>query len=67
MERISKKGIYIGSIRYKTRQQKEKKHKFNGVFTHFVIEKQYFLNKGYTIMDDLFEPNDRYDVYKLFK
>ena len=66
MERITKKGIYIGSIRYKTRQQQEKKHKYNGVFTHFIVQKQYFIDRGYTIVDNLFEPSERYDVFKIF-
>lgn len=66
MERITKNGIFIGNIRYKTRTDKYNKHKFNGVFTHFIIDKTYFIDRGYTIIDNLFEPNERYDVYKNF-
>tara|TARA_B110000483_G_scaffold238304_1_gene314659 strand:+ start:378 stop:1379 length:1002 start_codon:yes stop_codon:yes gene_type:complete len=67
MEKITKKGIYIGSIRYKTRHVKTHKHKYNGIFNHFVIKKEYFSNRGYTIIDNLFEPNERYDVFKIFQ
>ena len=64
IERITSNGIFIGNIRYKTRTDKYNKHKFNGVFTHFTIDKSYFINRGYTIIDNLFEPSERYDVYK---
>tara|TARA_B110000037_G_scaffold33801_1_gene40818 strand:- start:3089 stop:4090 length:1002 start_codon:yes stop_codon:yes gene_type:complete len=66
MERITSNGIFIGNIRYKTRTEKCNKHKINGVFTHFIIDKTYFINRGYTIIDNLFEPLERYDVYKFF-
>jgi cytidyltransferase-like protein len=66
MERITKKGIYIGSIRFKTRTTKQQKHKYNGVFTHFVINKQYFIDRGFTIIENLFENQERFDAYKLF-
>ena len=66
MERITNKGIYIGSIRFKTRKTKQEKHKYNGVFTHFVINKQYFIDRGFTIIKNLFENEERFDAYKLF-
>jgi cytidyltransferase-like protein len=47
IERISKNGIYIANIRFKT-----------------VIEKSYFSNKGYVVVDN--DPENRYDAYKLF-
>jgi len=64
IERITSNGIFIGNIRYKTRTEKCNKHKFSGTFTHFIIDKTYFIKRGYTILDNLFEPLERYDVYK---
>ena len=60
IERITKKGIFIGSIRHKTRTIKEDKHIYNGVFTHFVIPKKYFKDRNYIIIDNLYS-NERYD------
>lgn len=64
-ERITKKGIYIGSIRYKTHIIKKSKHKYDGTFTHLVIPQQYFINRGYTIIKSDYEPDERYDAYKV--
>ena len=64
-ERISSKGIYIGSIRCKTSNQKILIHKYDGVFNHLVIPKEYFINKGYTILNCDYELDERYDVYKM--
>ena len=64
IERVTKYGVFIGNIRYKTRTSKTEKHIYNGTFTHLIIEKTYFANRGYTIMTNLFEPDERYDVYK---
>lgn len=64
MERITKTGLYIGSIRFKTRVVKEKKHKYNGVFRHFTIPKQYFIDRNYTVVDNKYS-DERYDVYKI--
>ena len=64
IERISQKGIYIANIRQKTRTVKIDKHKYDGEFSHFVINKDYFHKLGYKIIDSLYD-EDRYDVYKL--
>ena len=64
IERITKKGIYIGSIRYKTREHKEKKHKYDGIYTHFIIPKKYFEKRNYTIINNKYS-DERYDAYKL--
>ena len=66
MERITKKGIYIGSIRFKTRKKKTEKHKYDGEFSHFIIPKKYFLDKNYKIINSMYS-NERYDAYKLLK
>ena len=65
MERITTKGIYIGSIRDKTRKVKEKKHIYNGTFTHLIIPKKYFIDRNYTIIESKYS-DERYDAYKLF-
>lgn len=64
IERITKKGIYIGSIRHKTRIIKEDKHRYNGIYTHFIIPKKYFKDRNYIIIDNKYS-NERYDAYKL--
>jgi len=64
IERITKKGIYIGSIRHKTRIIKEDKHMYNGIHTHFIIPKKYFKDRNYIIIDNKY-CNERYDAYKL--
>jgi cytidyltransferase-like protein len=51
IERVSKKGIYIGNIGCKTRST--------------MIEKTYFTNKGYVLIESLYDA-DRYDVVKIF-
>lgn len=63
INRITKKGIYIGNIRYKTRTIKQEKHKYDGVFTHLVLSKQLFIERGYTILDSLYDPENRFDVF----
>jgi cytidyltransferase-like protein len=63
MERITKNGIYIGSIGFNTREKKEDKHKFNGVYKHFIIPKKYFIDRNYTIIDNKY-CDERYDAYK---
>lgn len=64
MERVSKKGIYIGSVREKTRNKKLSKHKYDGVFTHTVIPKDFFINRGYNILNCHYS-DERYDVFKI--
>ena len=64
MERITKKGIYIGSIRHKTRINKEDKHKYDGLHNRFVIPKKYFEDRNYIIIDNKYR-NERYDAYKI--
>jgi hypothetical protein len=64
VERISKKGIYIANIRKKTRSVKNDKHKYDGEFTHFIINEQYFIDLDYNIMPSLYD-DDRYDVFKI--
>ena len=66
IERVTKHGIFIGFVRYKTRTAKTDKHIYDGSFTHFTIDKSYFINRGYTVIDNLFQPEERYDVYKKF-
>ena len=51
IERVSKKGIYIGNIGCKT--------------ISTMIEKTYFTNKGYILIESLYDV-DRYDVAKIF-
>lgn len=64
IERITKKGIYIANIRHKTRTIKIDKHKYDGEFSHFIINKEYFSKLGYKIIESLYD-EDRYDVYKI--
>ena len=66
LERVTKKGLFIGNIRYKTRTEKIDKHKFEGVFSHLVIAKDYFLKRGYSVFDSEHNPNERFNAYKLF-
>ena len=63
IERVSKKGVYIGNIRHSTREQKLDKHKYDGVFTHTVIPQEYFMNRNYVIIEN--DDPHRYDVMKL--
>jgi hypothetical protein len=65
IERVSKKGIYIANIRHKTHTDKKNKHKYNGVFTHLTIDKQFFEKLNYTVIESLYD-KDRYDAYKTF-
>ena len=65
LERVTKKGLFIGNIRYKTRTKKIDKHKFEGVFSHLVISKDYFLKRGYSVFDSEHNPNERFNAYKL--
>ena len=65
MEYITKYGIYIGSIRYKTHKYKKEKHKLKGVFNHLIIPKEYFIKRGYNIIECLYEKEERYDAYKI--
>lgn len=64
MERISKKGIYIGCITHKTRTIKEDKHIYVGTYTHFIIPKKYFIDRNYIVIDNKYS-NERYDAYKI--
>ena len=64
IERITKKGIYIANILHKTRTIKIDKHKYDGEFSHFIINKEYFSNLGYKIIESLYD-EDRYDVFKI--
>ena len=66
IERVSKKGIYIGNIRERTHVEKKEKHKYDGVFTHMVINRSIFIDRGYTIIDSLYDSENRYDAYILF-
>ena len=66
IERITRKGIYIANIRFKTHSEKKNKHKYNGSYQHFVIDKQYFISLKYNVIESLYD-DDRYDVYKLFE
>lgn len=66
LERITKKGIYVGSIRKKTHTNKKNKHKYNGIFTHLVLNESFFINKGYTIINCVYDNDNRFDAYKLF-
>lgn len=65
LEKITNNGIYIANIRFKTRSEILQKHKYNGEFTHLVIHKEFFITKGYTVIDSLYDPHERYDAYKL--
>jgi len=67
MERIASKGVYLGCIRYQTHKNKKGKHQYDGVFTHLVIPKQYFIDRGYHIVEAQYEQDQRYDAYKIFK
>ena len=67
IERVTKQGIYIGCIREKTHTNRQKKHKYNGVFKHLTIPRQYFIDKGYTIIECIYCKDERYDAYKLNK
>ena len=64
IERVTKKGIYIANILHKTRNIKIDKHKYDGEFSHFIINKEYFSNLGYKIIESLYD-EDRYDVFKI--
>lgn len=64
IERISKKGIYIANIRKETRSSKISKNKYNGEYSHFIIQPEYFINLNYIICESLYD-NQRYDVYKI--
>lgn len=66
IERITKKGIYIANIRFRTHSEKKNKHKYNGNYQHFVIDKQYFIDLKYNVVESLYDA-DRYDVYKLLE
>lgn len=66
IERVTKYGVFIGNIRYKSRTTKSEKHIYDGSIKHFVIDRSYFIDRGYTIIDSLFEPEERYDAYKKF-
>ena len=66
LERVTRKGLFIGNIRHSTRTKKTNKHKFDGVFTHLVIPKEYFLKREYIILENKLNPNERYNVYKVF-
>jgi len=63
IERISKKGIYVANIRKKTRTVKHNKHKYDGEYSHFVIDESFFTNLHYTVLPSLYD-EDRYDIYK---
>jgi cytidyltransferase-like protein len=66
IERVTKHGVFIGNVRYRSRTTKTEKHIYDGSFTHFIIDRSYFINRGYTVIDSMFEPEERYDVYKKF-
>jgi cytidyltransferase-like protein len=66
LERVTKKGIYIGSIRCKTHVIKKSKHLYEGTFKHLVIQKDYFLERGFTIVDCEHNNEERYDAYKIY-
>ena len=65
IERISIKGVYIANVRQETHVEKKSKHKYDGVYNHLTIQKEYFINRNYTIIDSLYD-KERYDVYKIF-
>ena len=65
LEKNSKRGVYIANIRYKTRTESLQKHTYDGIFTHLVIDKMFFSTRGYTILESLYDPHERYDAYKL--
>jgi cytidyltransferase-like protein len=64
IERISKNGIYIANIRKNTRSEKTMKHKYDGEFTHFIVDDTIFDKNNYIKIDSLYDEN-RYDVYKI--
>jgi cytidyltransferase-like protein len=64
IERIAEKGIYIANIRQNTHIVKKNKHIYSGVFTHLTIDKHFFENLNYVVIDSLYD-KDRYDAYKL--
>ena len=64
LERVTKKGLFIGNIRYKTRTKKTDKHHFGGVFSHLVIPKDFFFKRGYSVFDSEHNPNERFNAYK---
>ena len=66
LERVSKKGIFIANIRENTHNKKPDKHKFDGNYKHLILEKSFFLERGYTLVDCYYNDNQRYNAYKLF-
>ena len=62
IERVSIKGIYIGNIREHTHLEKLDKHKYEGTFTHLVIDRNFFITRGYNITKSLYD-NNRYNAF----
>ena len=61
LERVSKKGVFIANIREFTHNKKLDKHKFDGVFTHLTLERSFFIEKGYTLIDCYHNDKQRYN------
>ena len=66
LERVTKKGVYIGNIRKETHSAKKSKHIYDGVFQHLVIPPDFFIERGYTIIPSQLNTKERYDSYKIF-
>jgi cytidyltransferase-like protein len=67
LERVSSKAVYFGSIRFISRTKKTKKHIYDGKYTHFIVPKQYFIDRGYTISSANCDKTERYDAFKILK
>lgn len=66
LERVSRKGVYFGSVRCVSRTKKCVKHVYDGVYKHFIVPKQYFIDRGYTICLSNYDSTERYDAFKIF-
>ena len=67
LERVSKKGVYFGSVRFVSRTEKTKKNIYDDEYQHFIVPKQYFIDRGYTITYPDYDENERYDAFKILK
>jgi SAM-dependent methyltransferase len=67
LERVSRKAVYYGSIRFGVADQNTNNPKCDDKYHNLLVPKQYFIDRGYTIGESNYDKTGQYDALKILK
>lgn len=61
LERVSRRSVYVGNVRFKSHDNKPKKHLYKGPVQHFIITPEEF-PAGYVKTDAFYDPDNYFNM-----